>query len=139
MLPSSRLARPAAQPSLLQSLLQLRPKADAPLVNSAGEGTSGLPSPMESLASSPRELSVAQFDEPTALVGATEAAVGSSRVVPAAPRQQQQQPAPWPRFAQLQAAGTGLFQTSGTSDWIRNPAAALSSLTTRIGTHLQPG
>lgn len=75
---------------------------------------------------------------------------------PAAPVQQppypqQGQPAqqPWARIAQLQAAGGGLLQATaagtGSGDWselrnvIRNPAAALSSLTTRLGSQLQPG
>lgn len=58
-------------------------------------------------------------------------------------------PAQWPRLMQLQAAGTGLLQgAAGSGDWadlrnvIRNPAAALSSLssfTAKLGNQLQPG
>ncbi|KIZ03963.1 hypothetical protein MNEG_3997 [Monoraphidium neglectum] len=63
-----------------------------------------------------------------------------------APQQPQTQQLPqWSRLAQLQAAGTGLLQATGSGDWselrnvIRNPGAALSSITTKIGNQLQPG
>ena len=139
--------RPAAQGSLLQSLLQpLRPREPSQSIN-ADAGLAEPASPLGSLASSPRQLSTMQFDAPPAVVLA--GSIGAQQQQQQEQQhqqhqqqqqqQQQQQPVPWSRLAQLQAAGTGLLQATGTSNWIRNPAAALTSLTSRIGNHLQPG
>lgn len=132
--------RPTGGPaSLLQSLLQpLRPR-EPPLQVAALDGAAAVEaSPSELPSNSSRRLSVTNFDAPPTLMGASLPVAGQQAAAPAPPTQQQR-PAPWPRLANLQAAGTGLLEATGTTAWIQAPAAVLSSLTTRIGTHLQPG
>jgi hypothetical protein len=148
--------RASSQGSLFSALLQpLRSKDSQPQTSSAGGARSatqhappssaavsggGLTSPLDSQPGSPRQLSSAHFDSSPSLVPGTTQAQLSQQ-----PQQQQQQQQPWTRLAQLHAAGTGLLQATGSSDWgelrnvIRNPAAALSSITARIGNQLQPG
>ncbi|GBF95583.1 hypothetical protein Rsub_08564 [Raphidocelis subcapitata] len=156
---AERVGRPGSQASLFQALLQpLRPR-DAPAATPPpAPPPAAAISPLSgSTASSPRRLSSQpQFDSSPSLVrlesagGGPSGSGGGSGGTAAAAAAAARQPAfPQPQaLAQLHAAGAGLLQAAGSRDWsdlrsvIRNPAAALSSLsslTTRLGSQLQPG